>query len=112
MDASHPGPMVYILRCADGSYYVGIARENLERRVSEHQTGAYAGYTSRRRPVELVYAAEFPRFEEAIAFERQIKRWSRAKKEALINGDYDALTDLARRYRSSPVLSTVPRSSL
>lgn len=101
MDASHPGPMVYILRCADASYYVGIAREDLERRVAEHQSGTYAGYTSRRRPVELVYAAEFPRFEEAISFERQIKRWSRAKKEALIRGDYEALPALARRRRSS-----------
>lgn len=98
MDASIPGPMVYILRCADGSYYVGIAREDLERRIAEHQNGTYAGYTSRRRPVELVHAAEFPRFEEAIAFERQIKRWSRAKKEALISGDYDALVGLARRH--------------
>jgi putative endonuclease len=100
MDASQPGPTVYILRCADGSYYVGVAREDLARRVWEHQTGAYAGYTSRRRPVELVYATEFQRFEEAIAFERQIKRWNRVKKEALIRGDYDALPELARRRES------------
>ncbi len=100
MDASRPGPTVYILRCADGSYYVGIAREDLERRVHEHQTGAYAGYTSRRRPVELVWAVEFPRFDEAIAFERQVKGWSRAKKEALIRGDFEALPGLAQRLKS------------
>lgn len=97
MDASRPGPTVYVLRCADGSYYVGIAREDLERRVWEHQTGAFPGYTSRRRPVELVFATEFQRFDEAIAFERQVKGWSRAKKEALIRGDFDALQALARR---------------
>ncbi len=97
MDASRPGPTVYVLRCADGSYYVGIAREDLERRVWEHQTGVFPGYTSRRRPVELVFATEFRRFDEAIAFERQVKGWSRAKKEALIRGDFDALHDLARR---------------
>ena len=63
----------------------------------EHQTGAYAGYTSRRRPVELVWATEFPRFDEAIAFERQVKGWSRAKKEALIRGVFEALPGLAQR---------------
>ncbi len=97
MDASRPGPTVYILRCADGSYYVGIAREDLMRRVAEHQNGTYAGYTNRRRPVELAWAAEFPRFDEAIAFERQVKGWSRLKKEALIRGDFGALPALARR---------------
>lgn len=101
MDASHPGPTVYTLRCADGAYYVGIAREDLLRRVHEHRTGAYAGYTSRRRPVELVWAAEFPRFDEAIAFERQVKGWSRAKKEALIRGDFEDLSRLARRRAST-----------
>lgn len=109
MDASRPGPTVYMLRCADGSYYVGIAREDLMRRVAEHQSGTYAGHTSRRRPVELVWAREFPRFDEAIAFERQIKGWSRAKKDALIRGDFDALRALARR--SGVATATPPTSS-
>ena len=89
---------VYILRCADGSYYVGSARgESLERRMGEHQAGTFAGYTSRRRPVTLVYAEQFLRITDAIAMERRIKGWSRAKKEALIRGDWDALTRLAKR---------------
>ena len=89
---------VYILRCADGSYYVGSARgESLERRMGEHQAGTFAGYTSRRRPVTLVYAEQFLQITDAIAMERRIKGWSRAKKEALIRGDWDALTRLAKR---------------
>ncbi len=89
---------VYILRCADGSYYVGSARgESLERRMGEHQAGTFAGYTSRRRPVTLVYAEQFLQITDAIAMERRIEGWSRAKKEALIRGDWDALTRLAKR---------------
>ncbi|WP_348271105.1 GIY-YIG nuclease family protein [Methylobacterium sp. Leaf93] len=65
---------VYILRCADGSYYVGSARgETLGKRLGEHHAGTFQGYTSKRRPVVLVYAEEFERITEAIAFERQVK---------------------------------------
>jgi predicted GIY-YIG superfamily endonuclease len=96
MDCSRAGPTVYILECADGSYYVGLAREDLDRRVWEHQTGYYAGYTSRRRPVVLKGSWEFSRYDEAIAFERQVKGWGRAKKQALIFGDFKALPELAR----------------
>ncbi|BAQ47877.1 MULTISPECIES: GIY-YIG nuclease family protein [Methylobacterium] len=89
---------VYILRCADGSYYVGSARgETLDKRLSEHQTGTYPGYTRERRPVTLVYAEMFERITDAIAMERRIKGWGRAKKEALIRSDWDRLKHLARR---------------
>lgn len=75
---------VYIPRCADGSYYVGSTRTDLERRLAEHDAGMFGGYTASRRPVRLVYHQEFLRIEDAVAAERQMKGWSRAKKEALI----------------------------
>ena len=76
---------VYILRCADGSYYVGSARgATLDKRVGEHQGGEIDGYTSTRRPVTLVFSEQFDRITDAIAAERRIKGWSRVKKEALI----------------------------
>ena len=87
---------VYLLRCADGSYYAGHTDE-LERRIGEHQSGLVAGYTQDRRPVELMWSQEFATREEALAAERQIKGWSRAKKEALIRGDWDLLHLLAMR---------------
>ena len=88
---------LYILRCADGSYYVGTARDSLEKRFAEHQTGTFDGYTERRRPVTLVFQQAFERIEDAIAAERQIKGWRREKKEALIRGDYASLPALASR---------------
>ena len=88
---------VYILRCADGSYYVGSARGTLEHRIAEHKAGIYGGYTAERRPVRLVFAQEFDRITDAVAAERQIKGWSRAKKEALIAGDMARLKALSRR---------------
>ena len=89
---------VYILRCADGSYYVGSARgESLDKRLGEHQAGTYPGYTSQRRPVTLVYAEAFDRITDAVEAERRIKGWGRAKKEALIRGDWDRVQNLAKR---------------
>jgi putative endonuclease len=89
---------VYILHCADGSYYVGSARgDYLDKRLSEHQTGALGGHTSTRRPVTLVFHEHFDRITDAIAAERRIKGWSRAKKEALINGDWSLVQWLAKR---------------
>ena len=88
---------VYMLRCADGSYYVGTTRTSLERRVSEHIKGIYGGFTSSRRPVQLVYQQVFDRITDAIAAERQLKGWSRAKKEALIFGDWQRIRELASR---------------
>ena len=88
---------VYILRCSDGSYYVGSTRDSLETRVSEHNHGIYGGYTAGRRPVELAWSQEFDRITDAIAAERRLKGWGRAKKEALIAGDLDLLRSLSRR---------------
>ena len=89
------GAFVYILRCRDGSYYVGSTRDSLERRIAEHNTGSFGGYTSLRRPVQLVFHQEFDRVTDAIAAERQVKGWRHAKKEALIRGDYAVLRELA-----------------
>jgi predicted GIY-YIG superfamily endonuclease len=99
---------LYILRCADGSYYVGTTRDSLEKRLAEHQAGTWDGYTSSRRPVTLVFSQQFQKIEDAVSAERQIKGWRREKKEALIQGDYAALPALARRsssagYAISPV---------
>lgn len=76
---------MYILECADGTYYVG-ATVNLERRVRQHNAGVAARYTSGRRPVKLVYAAEFPSLREAYRWERRVHRWGRARREVLVQG--------------------------
>ncbi|HEX19804.1 MAG TPA: GIY-YIG nuclease family protein [Acidiferrobacteraceae bacterium] len=87
---------VYILRCADGSYYTGHT-DNLEKRISEHTTGAIAScYTFRRRPLKLVFSQDFPTREEALASEQQIKGWSRKKKEAMMRGDWAEVSRLAK----------------
>jgi putative endonuclease len=93
------GAWLYILKCADGSYYTGTTRADLEKRVAEHQAGTFEGYTSTRLPIVLVYSEFFDRITDAIAAERQIKGWSRAKKEALIRGDYAGLQSASRRHR-------------
>ena len=90
---------VYILRCADGSYYIGSTRTSLEERIAKHDAGHYGGYTLKRRPVTLVWHQDFDRITDAIAAERQVKGWSRAKKEALIRGDFAALRELADGWR-------------
>nr|WP_071606484.1 GIY-YIG nuclease family protein [Luteipulveratus halotolerans] len=96
----------YILRCSDGSYYVGSTRD-LERRLAQHQAGEGAAYTRCRRPVELVWAQEFERVDEAYAREKQVQGWSREKREALIAGSFERLPELARRrgVRDSPRVS-------
>ncbi len=85
----------YMLKCADGHFYTGHT-DNLEARIGAHQSGAIGGYTHSRRPVELVWSETFGTREEALAAERQIKGWSRAKKRALIAGDWDLISVLAR----------------
>jgi|SRR6266478_1527577 len=101
------GAFVYILRCVDGSYYVGSATgDDLTKRVAEHQTGAYPGYTSSRRPVQLVWSEHFDRITDAIAAERQLKGWSRSKKDALIRGEWDLLRHLAKRRGGRPIPSS------
>ncbi|MGO3326324.1 GIY-YIG nuclease family protein [Gordonia sp. (in: high G+C Gram-positive bacteria)] len=86
---------VYILRCGDGSYYVGSTR-NLDHRVWQHMAGAGCVYTAKRQPVELVFSEEFTNVGDAYAMEKRIQNWSRAKREALIRGDFGALHDAAR----------------
>jgi len=75
----------YMLRCNDGSYYVGHT-DDLERRIAQHSCGEPRCYTSNRRPIVLVWSQEFASRDEALAAERQIKSWSRAKKAALVRG--------------------------
>ena len=92
------GASIYILLCADGSYYTGITRRSVEERVSEHAQGLDRDcYTFTRRPVKLVYSETYERIDEAIAAERRIKGWSRAKKEAYMRGDFARLSLLAKR---------------
>lgn len=87
---------VYMLDCADGSYYTGHT-DNLEQRIGEHRTGSYPGYTSSRLPVKLVWSQECATRAEALSAELQIKRWSRRKKEAMIRGDWEAVSLLAKK---------------
>lgn len=91
------GAFLYMLQCADGSYYTGTTRGSLENRLAEHQAGHFGGFTAARRPVRLVFHQEFDHITDAIAAERQVKGWSRAKKEALIRGDFDQLRQFAKR---------------
>ena len=94
---------VYILRCADGSYYTGHT-DDLDARLEAHERGDIESYTKSRRPVILAFHEEFPTRVEALAAERQIKGWARDKKLALIERDWAALTRLAgvRGSRASP----------
>jgi putative endonuclease len=86
---------VYILNCSDKSYYVGFTN-NLELRFNQHQEGINKeSYTHSRRPVELVYCMKFNNPSEGIAFEKKIKGWSRKKKEALINDDWNKIEFLS-----------------
>jgi putative endonuclease len=92
------GAYVYMLRCSDDSLYVGSATgDDLSKRVAEHETGAYRGYTYARRPVQLVWSEHFDRITDAIAIERKLKGWSRKKKEALIRNDWNAIRLHAKR---------------
>ena len=90
----HESFFVYILQCVDGSFYIGHT-DNLEKRVSEHQTEHYNCYTSTRLPVDLVFYQTFGSRDEAIAAERQIKGWCRLKKLALIEGNFNKLRRLS-----------------
>ncbi|WP_289061183.1 GIY-YIG nuclease family protein [uncultured Zobellia sp.] len=86
---------VYILECADKSFYVGFTN-NVERRLEEHQTGFYENaYTNKRRPVRLLYHLQFTKAYQALQIEKQLKGWSRAKKIALMNGEFERLQMLA-----------------
>jgi len=97
----------YILKCADGKYYTGHT-DDLERRYAEHLHCGYCHFTSKRRPVELVWCSEFPTRYEALDCEIKVGKWSRAKKEALMAGDWPRLSWFARppRERVSTSLDT------
>jgi len=86
----------YMLRCADGSYYVGHT-DDLQRRLAEHCDGGRCAYTTARRPVRLVWREEFATREEAKAVEFRVKGWSRTKKEALVRGDMQSLRAASRK---------------
>ncbi len=85
---------VYILQCSDGSYYTGSTID-LDKRIQEHQDGRGANHTKKRLPVKLVYAEEYLNIASAFEREKQIQGWSRVKKEALINGEFGVLPNLA-----------------
>jgi len=87
---------MYILQCSDDSYYMG-STVDLEKRIWRHQQGEGSKYTAKRLPVELVYAEEFPRIDEAYYREKQVQGWSRAKREALIRGDFDDVSRHAKK---------------
>ena len=94
----------YMLRCADGRYYVGHT-DALEQRLAQHEAGRESSYTAKRLPVALVWSQDFASRDEALTAERQIKGWSRAKKEALIAGDWQRLHELAVSHEARPSTS-------
>ncbi len=88
---------MYILKCADGSYYTGSTKD-LRKRLLQHQSGEGSNYTKKRLPVKLVYYEEYNQIDQAFYREKQVQGWSRKKKEALINGQYEKLPELSRNY--------------
>jgi putative endonuclease len=95
---------VYILRCSNGRYYTGQT-DDLDRRIADHQAGGFCDFTARRQPVELVWRESFQTRLEALEAERRVKPWSRAKKEALIAGDWSALSYWAKPPGARPSTS-------
>lgn len=89
---------MYILECADGSYYTG-STNNLDLRLTQHQNGEGANHTKKRLPVKLVYFEEYQRIDEAFYREKQVQGWSRKKKEALINSQTEKSPELSIAYR-------------
>jgi putative endonuclease len=99
-------PFTYMLRCADGSLYVGSTRGDLAVRLSQHNDGVGARYTATRRPVTLLWSAEFELVTEAFALEKRVQNWSRAKRLALAEGRFADLPGLARRGGAASGLET------
>ena len=88
---------VYILKCFDNSYYTGVT-SNIKQRLIEHNEGKHKNsYTYKKRPLKLVFYCEFTNVDIAISKEKQLKKWSRAKKEALINNEFEKLPNLAKK---------------
>jgi putative endonuclease len=96
------GAYLYIVRCSDGSLYIGTTRTALEIRIARHNDGTFQGYTTSRRPVVLVFAQWFDWITDAIENERKHKKWTRVKKEAFIRGDIALLRALAKRRTAHP----------
>jgi putative endonuclease len=88
---------MYILRCANGDYYTGSTID-IEKRMEEHNKGIACNFTWKHMPVQLVYKEEFSRIEDAFRREKQIQKWSRKKKEALMKGDIELLKRLSRNH--------------
>ena len=97
---------VYILQCSDGTYYTGVTN-NLNRRLSEHKNGEASEYTKQRLPVKLMRSFVFNDIREAIAFEKQVKGWSRKKKEALIQDDWQKVSKYSKTSKSHTSTSSV-----
>ena len=95
----------YILRCADNKLYVG-STTNIDERLKRHNAGYASEYTHLHRPVELVYKEEYDTYQEAFRRERQLKKWTLAKKEALIAGDIEKLKELSKSKASSGASGT------
>ena len=87
---------MYILKCSDETFYVGSTRD-LHGRFEMHQAGKGSAYTRRRRPVTLVYAQQFESVAEAFALEKQVQGWSHAKRQALIDGDFERIKQLSKK---------------
>ena len=98
---------MYILLCNDGSYYTG-STSNLHKRIKQHFAGEGANHTKKHPPVKLLYYEEFSRIDDAFYREKQVQGWSRKKKEALINGEYEKLPELSKSYSKR---SVVPSTS-
>ena len=86
---------MYILECSDGSYYTGSTID-LELRFNQHQSGEGANHTKKRLPVKLVYYEIYDRIDEAFYREKQVQGWSRKKKEAIINDNWELLPELSK----------------
>lgn len=98
---------VYIVHCSDGSYYTGLT-SNIQRRLFQHTSGIYIrSYIYTRRPVVLVYTAVFTDVYDAISWERRLKRWSKAKNEALIRHDWQTISDEAKRRKRFKIIDTM-----
>jgi len=91
-----PKGYMYILECSDGAYYTGSTKD-LMRRLEQHQSGEGANYTAKRLPVKLLYYEVYDRIDYAFNREKQVQGWSRKKKEVLINGDEQLLSELAKK---------------
>jgi putative endonuclease len=102
---------VYIVECKDGSYYVGITND-LDRRMWEHNTGHDQGcYTFERRPVELKYFESYADVNQCISREKQLKGWSRKKKQALFRENWDEIKRLSKSSATGPSSSNASTSS-